>query len=107
MQFSDPFDQILAEQGPAAIFTLSYQGELQIDLMRTRDLRRQNTPPFPIEYCHCLVIDSATKWPQYALITSSHLCRNFERGVIQVCSSFEEAIQMVSQAKQEFYAKNS
>ncbi len=107
MRFTDPFDQALAEHGPAALFTLTHQGELQIDVMRTRELRRQNSPPFPIEKCHCLVIDSATKWPQYALITSSKMCSNFERGVIQICSSYDDAIKKVSEAKAEFYSKNS
>ena len=107
LSFVDPFDQQLAEEGPAALFTFTHQGELQVDVMRTRELRRQNLGPFPLEQCHCIVIDSKTNWPQYALITSKRLCLNYDRGTIQVYATFQVAMESLALAKSQFYSTSS
>jgi len=107
MLFTDPFDEELANTGPASLFTLSHDGELQIDVMRTRELRRQHQGPFPKEHCHCVLIDQATQWPQYALLTSPGLCAPHERGSIVRYASYEEALRVVEECKQEYYLRNS
>ena len=103
MVFTDPFDEELATSGPAAVFTLTHEGELQLNLFRSRELRRQNHPPFPLSLCHCVLVDQATRWPQYALITSPALCVRHERAIITKCASYEEALQMVDDVKQKYY----
>jgi hypothetical protein len=103
MIYTDPFDEEMANLGPAAIFTLTHEMELQVDVFRTRELRRQNTPPFTFEQCHCVLIDHKTKWPQYVLITSAALCVNHERATIVRFNSFEEAIEAMDSMKSEYY----
>ena len=103
MQFTDPFDETLALHGPAAIFTCTHDGELQLNVMRTRDLRRQHQPPFPHEYCHCLIIDHATGWVEYALITSPVLCSHHERANIQRYASYNEAQEALQSHKEAYW----
>ncbi len=103
MIFTDPFDEEMAKQGPAALFVLTHDLELQLDLFKTRELRRQNNPPFPFEHCHCVLIDHATKWPQYALITSAALCIHHDRATIKRFESYDDAIKAVNSFKSEYY----
>ena len=105
MIFADPFDEALAKSGPAALFTLSHQGELRVDVMKSRELWRQNQGPFLVEACHCVLIDHETNWPQYALITSPQLCIRHERASIERYPAYEEALQAVEQYKKAYYQR--
>ena len=105
--FSDVFDQVLAQNGPAAIFTFSHEGELRVDVLRTRNFwQRCPEEPTQIEWCHCVLIDKATGWPQYALLTSSALCIEHETTVVQRMSSFEAALDLVELNKQKVFQRH-
>jgi len=105
MEFLDPFDERLAKEGPPAIFTLNHEGCLQFDLLRSRDITRQNPNPQKKEWCHCVYIDSATGWPQYILSTSPDLCLHHQRAKIIRCASYEAALSYVQVCKTELYRK--
>ena len=96
MEFIDPFDLALAEEGVPSLFTLNHEGVLQLDLIRTRDFRRQNVGPYIKGWVHCVLVDKATGWPQYALATSPELVLRHERADIVPCSSYEKALEEVA-----------
>ena len=56
MEFLDEFDERLANEGPPGIFTLNFEGCLQFDLLRTRDISRQNPNAQTQEWCHCCLL---------------------------------------------------
>jgi hypothetical protein len=74
MRFADRFDEILAKEGPAAVFTHTSDGELKVDLLRTRDAWQRVTGTPTRDDCHCLSRDHATGFVQYVFATSPELC---------------------------------
>lgn len=106
MEFLDDFDERLAKEGPPCVFTMNYEGCLQFDLLRTRDIARQNPNATRKEWCHCVFVDDETKWPQYVLCTSPELCIRHERSSITRFSSFDEALQYERAQKLKLYEKN-
>ena len=105
MQFMSSFDKTLSEVGPPAFFRLSHEEELFVDVMRSRDLYRQNDPPYPLEQCHCMIIDLETKWPQYGLITSPRLIEIYAQGSILRYDTYNLAMEAVAQQKVLFYSQ--
>ena len=108
MRFTDPFDESVAISGPGSVFVLTYEGELQLEVKKSRDLWRQHLDVSEeerrtIAWQHCLVTDSETRWPYYVLITSPVLCRHYRQGSIECFSSFEEALQELKKRKEIFY----
>lgn len=104
LEFSDVFDRALAQNGPAAIFTFSHEGELRVDVLRTRNFwQRCEAEPSEIEWCHCVLIDKATGWPQYALLTSPALCIEHETTVVRRTDSFDDAMIQVESEKQKVF----
>ena len=106
MEFLDQFDEILAKEGPPAVFTLNYEGSLQFDLLRSRDILRQNPNPKTKEWCHCVLIDHSTGWPQYVLLTSPDLCVCHERASITQFATYQEALAYVEVCKIRLYEYN-
>ena len=106
MKFADPFDQALALSGPAGLFTLKHEGEIQFDLFRTRDWNRRFSKTDGVKgvsWNHCVCIDSATKWPIYVLITGADLVRSDERTLTTVFETMEEALSYVAEQKKSIY----
>ena len=107
LDFSDEFDRVLAHNGPAALFTFSHEGELRVDVLRTRNFwQRCDVVPTAIEWCHCVLIDKATGWPQYALLTSPALCITHETTVVLRASSFDDALAQVEAEKQKVFQRH-
>lgn len=105
--FTDEFDRLLAENGPPAIFTLTHDGELRVDAMRTRNFWQRCSPiPKKVEWCHCLLVDKETQWPQYALLTSPELCIEHETTEVIVAGSVSEAKALVEQRKQQVFQRH-
>ena len=112
MQFTDPFDEGIARHGPGALFTLNYEGELQLEVLKSRDLWRQHLDVSfeeraKIDWQHCIITDVKTRWPYYALISSPILCRHYRQANIECFSSYEEALRILEERKHSFYQKNS
>ena len=105
MEFLDEYDERLAKEGPPGIFTLNYEGCLQFDLLRSRDVSRQNPNAQKREWCHCVYIDHETLWPQYVLCTSPDLCKRHERASIVRFASYEDALHQLNTMKLAAYEK--
>ena len=105
MEFLDDFDERLAKEGPPCVFTMNYEGCLQFDLLRSRDISRQNPNATTRKWCHCVYVDRQTLWPQYVLCTSPDLCVRHERALITQFENFSEAIAYEQEQKQILYKK--
>lgn len=103
--FADPYDQLLAEKGPAGLFTFTHDGELQFDLFRTRDWRRRfaKCDQMAIVWNHCVCRDVATGWPIYVLITCDELVCSDERTVTVSFETLEAALEYVAVVKRNLY----
>ena len=64
LEFSDVFDRVLAQNGPAAIFTFSHERRAfeWMCLEPVGSWQRCEAEPSEIEWCHCVLIDKATRW---------------------------------------------
>ena len=80
--FRDAFDATQAAEGPPAVFTVDAEGEIKVDLDRTRDgwQRLAERPTYGV--CHCLFRDRATGFVQYVLMTSPDFCTDHPRADI-------------------------
>ena len=96
MDWRSPFDQVLAEQGPPAIFTVDAWGRLGVDEARTRETwcRVGKSPERSV--CHCLFTDRATGWVQYVLVTAEAFCVDHPRADIQRFDSEDAALQALA-----------
>lgn len=106
--FTDDFDEMMASQGPVGLFTLTHEGELQFDLFRTRDWKRRfhsNMSESIIQWCHCVMVDSATGWPMYCLLNSPDLVGSDERTTTTVYSDFHSAQIGLASKKEDFFQK--
>ena len=54
MEWRSPFDETMAESGPAAVFTLDHCGRLGVDEARTRETWCRVGGPDVRQVCHCL-----------------------------------------------------
>ncbi len=98
LAFADRFDAILAREGPAAVFTRTPDGDLKLDVFRTRDAwQRARTETPDREPCHCLFRDRATGWVQYVLVTSPELCWNEPRADVTRYASADEALRALEE----------
>ena len=108
IKFTDPFDAKLAKMGPPALFTQTHEGDLQLDLFRTRDWRRrflsEDEQEVETSFCHCVCIDTATQWPLYVLVTSESMVASDDRTKTIQCASMDDALSKVSQLKSVLYA---
>lgn len=110
IKFADPFDERQARIGPAALFTQTHEGLLQLDLFRSREWRRRFLPEGDVEpdtsFCHCVCIDQTTQWPLYVLLTSKALVASDDRTKTTQCSSMEEALLKVAELKRTLYTSD-
>ena len=106
MKFADSFDRRLADLGPAGLFTLTHEGELQFDLFRTRDWRRRFlTTGVTLEnsWNHCVCIDTETKWPMYVLMTAKELVCSDQHTVTKVFDTIDQAMSYIQYSKSLLY----
>ena len=91
-EWRSPFDEVMATQGPPAVFTLDHTGRLGIDEARTRETWCRVGGPDGREDCHCLFRDRATGFVQYVLVTSVNFYTEHPRADTVRYSSAEEAL---------------
>jgi hypothetical protein len=96
-EWRSPFDQAMAESGPAAVFTLDHGGRLGIDEARTRETWCRLAGPDGREACHCLFRDRATGFVQYVLVTAVNFYEAHPRADTVRYSSAEEAMSALAQ----------
>ena len=107
LKWMTKYDQFLAEELIPAVFVLSHEAELKIDVERTRDFVRENpqsalTDRTDRMWCHCVVIDKATSWPQYMLFTQKGLCAH-PRAEIIICDDFVTAQRLLEEKRALLY----
>ena len=107
LKWMTEYDRFLAEELIPAVFILSHEQELRIDVERTRDFVREN-PECVLKdvskrvWQHCVVVDVATSWPQYILFTHLDLCAH-PRAQVTVCSDFMAAMVLLEQKRLDVY----
>lgn len=104
--FTDSFDEIIATHGPMGLFTLTHEGEVQFDLYRTRDWKRRflsDQGDVFIDWCHCVMVDRATGWPMYCLITSPVLVGSDDRTKTIQFDDFRAAQVGLARLKEEYF----
>ena len=100
VNFTDLFDQKLAENGPPGMFTFTHDGEIHFDLFRTRDwLRRFPVLKDTIKWNHCVCIDIATQWPMYVLFTSDEMVRSDSSTITRRFDTLVEATTFLEDLK--------
>ena len=103
--FNGDFDRFQAQSAVPAVFTLSHEGELGLDVPRTRDFYKEalnrlgGELQWTCEWQHCVLVDNATRWPQYALVTGKELVGAHPRFCIEVLPSYQSACERVSELK--------
>lgn len=95
--FADAFDQALAEAGPPALFTHSPDGELKLDLIKTRDAWDRLAHPPERDPAHCLLRDEATGYVQYVLATSRALVAEHPRASVVTFDSAGAALEALAE----------
>ena len=104
--FTDVFDQQMATEGPPGLFTLTHEGELQFDLFRTRDWKRRfhkGDNNSTIDWNHCVMIDIATGWPMYCLVTGLGLVGSDERTTTIRYETFGAAQSGLLELREQFF----
>ena len=103
--FNGYFDLIQAQSAVPAVFTLSHEGELGLDVPRTRDFHKEalnrlgEETQWTCEWQHCVLVDNATSWPQYALVTGKELVGAHPRLCFEVFPSYQTACDRVAELK--------
>lgn len=112
MVFNGEFDLIQAQASVPAVFTLSHDGELGLDVPRTRDFYKEalmrfgKEPQWTHEWQHCVLVDNATRWPQYALVTGKELVGIHPRFCIEVLPSYDIACDRVVALKRAIFEQD-
>lgn len=89
--FCDPYDQALAEQGPAGVFLFDAEGLLRFDAEWTRDAWVRQPPPHGCCWRWVLLRDHDTGHVQLVLSTSQDLLREHPRMDVKVFTSLDAA----------------
>ena len=99
------YDRLHSIFGIPSVFTLTHEGELHLDVKRTRDFYKHN--PHWIEeqkiekqgiFQHLIAIDDTTKIPQYLLVSTLRSCSHPQFQII-VCNTFSEAMEQLQKYK--------
>ena len=115
LEFNGSFDAAQAQGNVPGVFTLSHEGELGLDVPRTRDFYKhyfarigsQKTMEWTLVWQHCVLIDNATGWPQVALITAAELCGAHPRCELEKCESHQAALDRVFELKSLLYEREN
>ena len=91
-EWRSPFDEVMAESGPPAVFTMDHGGRLGIDEARTRETWCRVGGPDGREECHCLFRDRATGFVQYVLVTAVNFYEAHPRADTVRYATEEEAL---------------
>jgi hypothetical protein len=110
LKWMSTFDEYLATTGVSALFTLSHEGELRLDVERTRDFIRENPKCVleqeeDVKWNHCIALDHETQWPQYLLITNDGLCQH-PRFHVVCCPDYDSALSLLEEHRQVLFEKH-
>ena len=113
--FNSPFDAAQANGMIPGVFTFSHEGEIGLDVPRTRDFFKYHFEritatefhSWNLRWNHCVLIDIATDWPRYALITADELCIAHPRCQIERYEQLTTAQERVAELKNALYMRSS
>jgi hypothetical protein len=89
--FCDPFDEALAERGPAGVFLFDQEGLLRFDPEWTRDAWVRSPGPHTLCWRWVLLRDHDTGFVQLVLSTARDLLVDHPRMDLRVFTDLEEA----------------
>lgn len=98
MNWTSEFDEFQCDFGTPSVFSLTHEGEIQLDVKRTRDFYKHNehwilkrrSPNQKNEIQHVIAIDNRTHIPQYLLISTQDSCDHPHFELIE-CTSYEQS----------------
>jgi hypothetical protein len=91
MEFCSPFDEKMAQSGPAAVFLLDREGLLRFHSTWTRDAWGRASGPHLSGWSWVLLRDRGSGFVQLALVTSPTLVRSHPRADVRTYDSYEAA----------------
>ena len=91
--FSNPFDEALAQHGPAAVFLRDPEGAWRMESSWTRDAWGREPGPHAHGWTWLLLRDRATGFVQLVLATSPTLIPSHPRAEVRAYASLDEAEQ--------------
>lgn len=94
--FCSPFDEALAQQGPAAIFQLDREGLLRFETTWTRDCWGRAPGPHAHGWTWLLARDRDSGFVQLILATSPTLLEQHPRQDLRVLPSREAAVEALA-----------
>ena len=108
MIWTHEYDQLQCALGVPSVFTLTHEGEIHLDVKRTRDfykynphwiekIEEQNIPQSKQEQ-HFIAIDQKTKIPQYLLISTKLSCSH-PRFHMVICNTYSDAMEQLQKYK--------
>ena len=89
--FCSPFDEALAQSGPAAVFLLGRKGTLRLNENWSRDVWERAPGPHEHGFCWIAFRDHGTGWVQLLLVTSPTLLQEHPKGDVCSFETREEA----------------
>ena len=113
MNWTHDFDRLQCDFGMPSIFTLSHEGEIRLDVKRTRDFYKHNPNWTAPEYTdggknsqqHLIAIDKTTKIPQYLLLSTQGNCHHPQFELIP-CDSYDLAMEKLQFYKQKAFEEH-
>ena len=104
MIWTNEYDRLHYALGIPSVFTLTYEGEIHLDIKRTRDFYKHNPHWMEkgnihsIAGQHLIAIDQKTKIPQYLLLSTMLSCSHPQFEIV-VCKTYLEAIEQLQKYK--------
>ena len=113
MNWTHDFDRLQCEFGMPSLFTLSHEGEICLDVKRTRDFYKHNpnwVNSSNIEgkknrQQHLIAIDQTTRIPQYILLSTQAKCQHPQFELI-VCDNYDVAMQKIQFYKEKAFEEH-
>ena len=114
MNWTHDFDRFQCDFGMPSIFTLSHEGEMHLDVKRTRDFYKYNptwwTTPSNLKgekntQQHLIAIDQTTRIPQYLLLSTQSNCHHPQFELIS-CDDYDLAMEKLQFYRQKAFEEH-
>ena len=107
MTWTHEYDRLHCAFGIPSVFTLTHEGEIHLDVKRTRDFYKYNShwidkihnKSFTNSQQHLIAIDQNTKIPQYILLSTKDSCIHPQFQLV-TCQNYAEAMKELQKYKQ-------
>ena len=111
MTWTHEYDRLHYISGIPSIFTLTYEGEIHLDVKRTRDfykhnphwMEKENIPSVTGQ--HLIAIDRKTKIPQYLLVSTNLSCSHPQFDIVEN-KTYVEAMEQLQKYKTQAFEEH-